>query len=615
MKPTTPITGYRFDLFEVNLRAGDLTRNGRRIRLQEKPRSLLIALIERPGETLTRAELQKRLWPDETFVDFEDGLNTAIRKLRECLGDDSQTSKYIETIRGRGYRFIAKVESFTLREPELTKPSPKLSGRAITPWLSWQRLTLLALSAAQLIGIGIFLFHAWSMPKRVSVAVLPIQNMTGDPAREYFCTGLTEELIVRLGRLGDEQLRVIAPNSARSYANTSKSLQQIGKELNVDYLIEGSLQQDGNKMRLVVQLIHADDQSRLWTNIYDSDMSDKFAFESSVANSVGHALSLRVPSLSHVQYQPDKYEAHDAYLKGIYYLSLRSKVGFEQAIESLSNAVAIDPKYADAYALLATTYNLMGQYGWMDAETARSLGWASAQQSLSLDPTEVEAHDALGFSYWYYQWDMKNAEAEFNKALALSPENVNAHHWYGMLLMTEGRYAESEKNMKAALDDDPRSLTIRTNLGWLYYYEGHYQQSAAEYQKILTENPNFLGAHYKLWYVYSMMGDKEHAWQEFQWAVHSIAEPSEEMKVQSAYKIGGYNAALRAYTLKDDLSDYSIPRCYAFSGDQSSALEFLQRAYQTHQPWLVYVPQDPAFAPLHADEHFQQITSVTEPKP
>jgi tetratricopeptide (TPR) repeat protein len=183
-----------------------------------------------------------------------------------------------------------------------------------------------------------------------------------------------------------------------------------------------------------------------------------------------------------------------------------------------------------------------------------------------------------------------------------------------MLLMTEARYADAEKHFKAALDVDPRSLTIRTNLGWLYYYEGHYQQAAGEYQKILAENPTFLGAHYKLWYVYSMMGDKEHAWQEFQWAMGAIAEPSEVMKVQSAYKIGGYDAALRAYTLKDDLSDYSIPRCFAFSGDQPSALEFIERAYKTHQPWLVYIPQDPAFAPLHGDDRFRVIATVTEPK-
>ena len=577
MKPAPTISGYRFDAFELNLRSGDLSKNGRRIRLQEKPRSLLIALLERAGDTVTRSELQKRLWPDETFVDFEDGLNTAIRKLRETLGDDSQTSRYIETIRGRGYRFIAKVESFTLKEAVAEKALGQAQHFEIgmrSYWLRWKILAPIGLLLTAIIAAGVFMLPYWNAPKRISIAVLPIQNMTGDAGREYFCTGLTEELIVRLGRLGDQQLRVIAPSSARTYANTNKSPQQIAHELNVDYLIEGSLQQDGTKIRLVVQLIHAEDQSRLWTNVYDSDLSDKFGFESSVANSVGHALSLRFPALSQVDYQPDKYEAHDAYLKGIYFLSLRSKSGFEQAIVSLSTAVAIDPKYADAYALLANTYNLMGQHGWMDAETARSLGWAAAQQALSLDPSLVEAHVALAVSYWNYQWDVKQAEAEFHKALTLAPTNVDAHYWYGMLLMTESHYAEAEKQMKIALDYDPRSAIIRTNLGWLYYYEGHYQQAVDEYQQVLNDNPDFLLAHGKLWLAYSMMGKNDLAWQQYEWVIRAVADPAEQMKVENAYKIGGYFAALRTNTLRNDLPDFSIPREYAFTGDYSSALDF-----------------------------------------
>lgn len=614
MKNTPPVSGYRFDTFEFNLRTGDLSKNGRRIHLQEKPRSLLTALLEHSGEMVTRADLQKKLWPDETFVDFEDGLNTAMRKLRETLGDDSQTSKYIETIRGRGYRFNAKAESFWVKESVAAKDSVKSRAANFASrnfWLRWPGITTLALTLALLLIAGIFFTKSFNTPRHVSVAVLPIRNMTGDASREYFCTGLTEELIVRLGKLGD-QLRVIAPGTARTYANTVKTPQQIAHELNVDYLVEGSLQQDGNKIRLVVQLIHAEDQSRLWTNVYDSDLSDKFAFESSVANSVGHALSLRLPLLTQVDYQPDKYEAHDAYLKGIYYLSLRSKSGFEQAIESLSTAVAIDPKYADAYALLANTYNLMGQHGWMDAATAQSLGWASAQQALSLDPTQVEAHVALGVSYWNYQWDMKQAEAEFHKALALSPANVDAHYWYGMMLMTESHFPEAEKQLKMALDDDPRSFIIRTNLGWLYYYEGHYQQAVNTYQQVLGENPDFLLAHGKLWLAYSMMGENDLAWQQYQWVIHHVSEPDEQIKVENAYKIGGYFAALRTNTLRNDLTDFSIPRDYAFTGDYSSALDFLERAYQTHQGWLVFVPNDPAFAPIHSSERFRPFLSIPQ---
>jgi TolB-like protein/DNA-binding winged helix-turn-helix (wHTH) protein/Flp pilus assembly protein TadD len=602
-------TGYRFSSFELNLRSGDLLRNGRPIHIQEKTRQLLIALLERAGETVTRAELQSRLWPDDTFVGFEDGLNTAMRKLREALGESTQSARFIETVRGRGYRFIAPIEILKLQKlvsaPVSTTPAkPHHLGK----WLGYA----LAGMALLLLGSAAILVRHYLFPHPISVAVLPINNLTGDTEREYFCTGITEELIDRLGRMGGEQLRVIAPSSAYTYAKTSKTTGQIGDELGVQYLLEGNLQQEGSNLRLDMSLVRINDQARIWTSIYNTGLNEKFAFESNVSSSVAHALSLQLPELGKTDYQPDRYEAHEAYLKGIYYLSLRSKLGFEKAVESLSNAVAIDPRYADAYGLLATTYNLMGQYGWMDTEQARSLGWAAAQQALSIDPAQVEAHDALGFSYWYYQWDMGRSEEEYRKALELEPTNVNAHHWYGMLLMTEGRFKEAESQMKDALNYDPRSFSIRTNLGWLYYYQGHYQQAATLYQQILSENPNFLGAHYKLWYVYSMMGEKEKGWQEFQWAMHSIAEPAEELRIDNAYKSGGYLAALRSYTVKNDLSDYSIPRCFAFSGDQNAALDFLERAYQTHQPWLVYIAADPAFAPLHGNERFRRIASIAE---
>ncbi len=601
-------TGYRFANFELNLRSGDLLRNNRPIHLQEKTRLLLLALVERAGETVTRSELQTRLWPNDTFVDFEDGLNTAMRKLREALGETAQ-NRLIETIRGRGYRFVAAVEQFKIEEEAGDEKNPVL-----LPVVRRGRRILIGLAAAALLmaAVAFFLARPLLFQRPISIAVLPIHNMTGDAGREYFCTGITEELIDRLGRMGGEQLRVIAPSSAYAYAKTSKSTGEIGRELDVAYLIEGNLQQEGGTYRLDMRLVRVKDQARLWSSIYDTSLKEKFAFESEVASSVTQALSLHLPELGRAIYQPDRSDAHEAYLKGLYFLSLRSKVGFENAVEDLSNAVAIDPHYADAYALLASTYNLMGQYGWMDTEQARSLGWAAAQQALSLDPAQVEAHNALGFSYWYYQWDMERAEQEFQKSLAIAPANVNAHHWYGILLMTEGRFKEADAQMRKALEYDPQSKATRTNLGWLYYYEGHYTQAVKLYQQILGESPDVLGAHYKLWYVYSMMGEKERAWQQFQWVIHSIAEPAEELRLETAYTGGGYLAALRAYTLKNDLTDFSIPRCYAFSGDQIDALDFLERAYLAHQPWLVYVPFDPAFAPLRSNPRFQRITSVTE---
>jgi TolB-like protein/DNA-binding winged helix-turn-helix (wHTH) protein/Tfp pilus assembly protein PilF len=623
--PTSVKASYRFGPFVLDLRSGDLSRNGRPIRLQEKPRSLLLALAERRGELVSRKELHEHLWPNDTFVDFEDGLNAAMSKLREALDDDPQTPRCIETVRGRGYRFMARVE--VIADPEIVAPAltpaaqPEAAATKIEPaagggrarFKRFKRIAAAAvLACLALAGMALFLVRWRAAHVRpVSIAVLPFVNMTGDASRDYICNGITEELIARLGRLTPGQLRVIAPASARTYANSSKPAQQIARELNVQYLIEGSLEQQGANVRVAVQLIRADDQSRLWANVYEGDLSDQFAFEASVADFVGHALSLHMPALGPTEYRPGKYEAHDAYLRGLYFFSQRTKDGFDQAIENFSNAVAIDPKYAAAYAQLADTYNLMGQYSWMNPRDAQTLAWAAAEQALSLDPALAEAHAALGFSLWYYKWDVAGAEAEFQKAIKIEPENVDAHHWYEQLLMTSGRFSEAEQQIQAALDVDPRSPILRINLGWLYEYEGRFPQAVEQVRSVLAENPNSLAAHYKLWYIYSAMGDRTHGGEEFEWVVKSIAGPDHQQKIDGLYQSRGYPAALREFAEGSDLEYYGsvvdAARCLAAAGDSAGALAQLELAYRVHEGWMVYVQADPAFTALRSDPRFQQL--------
>ncbi|HZP05274.1 MAG TPA: winged helix-turn-helix domain-containing protein [Terracidiphilus sp.] len=634
--PTSVKAGYRFGPFVLDLRSGDLSRNGRPVRLQEKPRSLLLALAERRGELVSRRELHEHLWPEDTFVDFEDGLNAAMSKLREALDDDSQAPRYIETVRGRGYRFVAKVEVLGEEEEPAPEPAPlstpsdlwpiPVAEQVSVPDTSRRpisRILVGVLSSLLLVAAALWFFHWRAVHARpISIAVLPFANMTGDASRDYISNGITEELIARLGHLAPGQLRVIAPASAEMYANSGKPTQQIGRELNVQYLIEGSLQQQGASIRVAAQLVRVDDQSRLWADIYKGDLSDQFAFEESVADSVGHALSLHVAALTSAEYRPGKYEAHDAYLKGLYFASQRTKSGFEQAVENFSNAVAIDPRYAAAYAQLADMYNLMGQYNWMNPRNAHSLAWAAAEQALSINPSLAEAHVALGFSDWYYQWDLTSAEAEFRKAIALEPTNVNAHHWYAQLLMTAGRFDEAEQQMQAALEADPRSRILRTNLGWLYEYEGRFAEAILQVRGVLAENPNFLNAHYKLWYIYSAMGDQTHASEEFQWVFHVIADPMHREKMDDLLRNQGYIAALKDFARSDDMEyDGSLvdgARCLASVGDSEGALSLLERAYQTHEGWMVYVQADPAFATLHSNPRFQQLLDqvrIQVPKP
>jgi TolB-like protein/DNA-binding winged helix-turn-helix (wHTH) protein/Tfp pilus assembly protein PilF len=622
--PTSVKASYRFGPFVLDLRSGDLSRNGRPIRLQEKPRSLLLALAERRGELVSRKELHEHLWPNDTFVDFEDGLNAAMSKLREALDDDPQSPRCIETVRGRGYRFMARIELIPdAEETPATSPATGSAGQPQTPPKAepaaaeaaprFNRSVIAVALACLVLAGSVFFVVRWrtAHARPISIAVLPFTNMTGDASRDYICNGITEELIARLGHLAPGQLRVIAPVSARIYANSGKPVQQIARELNVQYLIEGSLEQQGANVRVDAQLIRAEDQSRLWANVYEGDLSDQFEFESSVADSVGHALSLHVPALARAEYRPGKYEAHDAYLKGLYFFSQRTEHGFDQAIENFSNAVAIDPKYAAAYAQLADTYNLMGQYSWMNPRDAKTLAWAAAKQALSLDPSLSEAHAALGFSLWYYQWDLVGAEAEFRKAIEIEPENVDAHHWYEQLLMTAGRFPEAEEQIQDALDVDPRSPILRANLGWLYEYEGNFPKAVEQVQTVLAENPNFMAGHYKLWYIYSAMGDRTHGAQEFIWVVRGIANPEHEQKIEDLVRSQSYEVSLRQFSSGDDLDNFGssvdAARSLAAIGDTSGALVKLQHAYDAHEGWMIYLQVDPAFAAMHSDPRFQQL--------
>ncbi|MGD0732428.1 MAG: winged helix-turn-helix domain-containing protein [Terracidiphilus sp.] len=620
-------TELRFGAFVLDLLSGDLTKNGRPIRLQEKPRCLLLALAERNGKLVGRADLHEQLWPNDTFGSFEDGLNAAMSKLREVLSDDPQAPRYIETVRGRGYRFIARVETVEVFDPASLESAPlpvgaaspvsapEPEGPAAQPSPSEKKrshkLIAAALLASVLLAATVAAIMAWRVAHTppVSIAVLPFDNRTGNPSRDYVCSGLADELIARLDSLPVRQLRVIAPDSSRIGAG--KPVNEIARELGVQYLVTGSLQQQGVNVRVSAQLVRVADQSRIWASVYDGDLSDEFVFESSIADAVERALSLSLPPLAHAAYRPEKFEARDAYLKGQYLFSQRTKAGFEGAIENFSSAVAIDPKYAAAYAQLASAYNLMGQYNWMDPKSARSLGWAAAWQAISLDPAQSEAYAALGFSYWFYQWNLPAAEQEFRKAIELDHSNVDAHHWYAIMLMTADRFPEAEQQIQAALDIDPLSPILRTNLGWLGYYEGDFPRAVQQMQTVLAANPNFLGAHYKLWYVYSVMGDQARASQEFSWVIRAIPDPVPQHDIEEANSTGGYIAALRALAADAGSSNYGsavdAARSLIFAGDRDGALQLLELAYKNHEGWIIFVPADPAFASLRADSTFQSL--------
>ena len=655
-----PPKSFNFGPFQLDVKQRVLLRDGKPVPLPPKAIIILAALVENHGNLVEREELMRRAWPN-VFV--EDGnLTVNVFALRKALAEGLNGVSPIETIPKRGYRFIAAVKAeeaptgLALPEADHSEGAslPMPSGRASLPsaqaeswprrdaqddisaqeipdastqmtasprhWNGWISAGIAVVVLISILAV-ILLFHfrkaAHESSPRISLAVLPFQNLTGKLANDYLSDSLTEEMITRFAHDYAGDLRVIARDSAMSYEERKKPLPQIAAELGVQYVIQGSVRSEGDRIRVAAQLIRASDQSSLWADSYDGDASRLLEFEDSVAQSVARALSLKLMAGLGRRYAPSSSAAHDDYLHGLYFLSRRSKTSLEQALESFASATVRDPHYARPYAGLAVTYNLLGGYSWISPGHARSFAKAAAAQAIAADPSLSEAHASLGFSEWFYEWNAAGAEEELRRAIQLEPNNADAHHWYSQVLMTSGRFPEAEREMRSALELDPRSLILRTNLGWLHYFERHYPQAIEEIESVVREDPDFVTAHYKLWEAYSVNGDKANAWRECQRLVHLLCSPENEKKILSAYRRRGYSSALKSFVSVSP-ADYSGSyvdgsRYMIFAGDKARAMDFLERAYGEKDGWMIFVPVDPSFDSLRAEARFGRLLLQVRP--
>jgi TolB-like protein/DNA-binding winged helix-turn-helix (wHTH) protein/tetratricopeptide (TPR) repeat protein len=595
----------RFAVFEADLRSRELRKRGVRIRLQEQPFRVLELLLDRPGELITREEFQRRIWPADTFVDFELGLNTAVKRLRQALGDSADTPRFIETLPRRGYRFVAPV---TTVSPPDAEPAPCVSERVIedasaagseepgteAPPASRAHKGWILGATAVLVGLGVLLV-AGSLRERLlarvtpvhirSIAVLPLENLSGATTQEFLTDGMTDALVTELAQIGS--LRVISRTSVMRYKGTRKPLPDIARELNVDGIVTGAMMRSAGRVRVDVQLVQGTTDGHLWAATYERNLEDIVTLQAEVARAIATAI--------HVQLTPHEQmrladrpsidpQAYEFYVKGRYFWEKFTEMSNRTSIEYFQQAIHRAPSYALAYAGLANAYirswDLPPAEKWPRAK-------AAASTALQLDEGLGEAHAALAMCLSGYDWDWAGAEREFQRALALNPNYVWAHQWYGVFQGVMGRDQEHAAEVTRARELDPLPLASLGGGGLgVTIARGQYDLAIEENRKRLELDPNNPSAYLDLGRAYRLRGMYEEAIVQIQKGVElSGGEPGALSALGYAYAVSGEpDKALKIVQQLTVLSThryvgpFEIAFIYVGLGEKDRAFDWLQKA-------------------------------------
>jgi TolB-like protein/tetratricopeptide (TPR) repeat protein len=574
----------RFGTFEVDLRARELRKGGIRIRLQDQPFEILAMMLDRPGELVTREELRQRLWPAGTFVDFEHSLNAAVKRLRAALGDDADNPRFVETLHRRGYRFVAPVDS--------DRPGRHL--RAVVP-------------------------RSAPRPEAASVrlVVLPFANLSNDTTQEYFSDGLTEEMITQISRLSPGKLGVIARTSSMLFKRSAKGACEIGRELAVDYLLEGSVRFEGDRIRITAQLIEARTETHLWAETYDRRMEDTLIMQSEVAARIARSLAMElVPDQREAldRVGPRQNEAYQAYLKGRYHWNRSGDDGLNAALSFYARALDLDPQFAAAYAALARAKVSVALFsreaGRRPLEEARD----AALRALELDPGLSDAHVALAEVRKSLEWNWPLAETTYRTAIALSPSCETAHRSLGALLASLSRFAEAKAEADRACDLDPLCLTVNTSAAWVRYSAGEFDETIDRCQYTLDMDPGFTPARRLLGAAYLAAGRTEQALVELEAAATPEAGALSLAWLAHAQAIGGRQnearagvAHLDALARKTYVPPYHLAIAHAGLGDRDSAFALLTKALTNRDPAVTSVGVEPRFEPLWRDKRYNDL--------
>ena len=617
--------------FEFDFRACRLRRSGRVLKLERIPMEILAVLVEQRGQLVSREHIVERIWGKDVFLDTDNSINGAIRKVRQALKDNPEEPRFIQTVTGRGYRFIAPVtDPEAQRLVVVPKPRPPVTAPPIAETLTvkpipYRRSVVFALCVALVVAMGAYL---WSRAQtrlgapggRLMLAVLPFENLTGDATQEYFSDGMTEEMIARLGGLDPQHLGVVARTSVMQYRHNKKALDQIGRELGVQYALEGSVRRDSGRLRITAQLIQVKDQTHLWARQYDREPGNLLAIQGEIAQEIANEIQFRIggneriKSVHQASLLPPESAAYELYLKGRFFSNKRTAQGLQQASEYFQQAVAKDPAYAQAYAGLAESYALMGGYSGSPQIEFIPKARAAVQRALELDDRLPEAHTALAVIAQNYDWDWATAEKEYRRAIQLNPNYATGHHWYAECLALQGRFGEAFPEIESARQLDPLSLIIAADYGAILYFSRQYDRAIEQFRGVLDMEPNFPRAHMLVW-AYMQKGLFADALTDAEeWRVRDDSQPwNWAMIAYASGRSGDQGRAKLALERLEQLGKHrtldslSFAVAYIGVGNNDEAFAWLEKAYAEHSSSLTALKVDPTYDPLRSDPRFQEL--------
>jgi TolB-like protein/DNA-binding winged helix-turn-helix (wHTH) protein len=628
MTIATPRTAL-FGPYALDLRSGELRKFGTRVKMGEQAFQILCLLLERPGEMVSREELRAKLWADDTFVDFDHGLNSAVQRLRDCLSDSAGKPRWIETIPRRGYRFIGQVEWSDQGHPSETLPKigsrDEISDDAQRSAIAesseaprevngiGRRIALLAAVALVLFLAAIPMvkrFRGAASAKQAllikSLAVLPLENLSGDPAQEYFADGMTDEVITMLAK--NPSLRVISRTSVMQYKKVHRPLREIAQELGVDGILEGSVERNGNRVHVTAQLIHAASDTHVWAESFDRDLSDVGSLQNELAQNIARQVGATT-SASGKPERRIKPEAHDTYLLGRYYWFAGE---YDKSRPYFQKAIDLQPDYAAAWSGLADSYVASAVSGRSRPEAVMPQGEAAAQKALELDASLAEAHNSVAAAYFFDRWDWVDAERESARAVELNPGFAEAHRLRSYVLDSLNHRDEALQEQRKAMELDP--LTSPDGPGWTLIHARQFDAALSEARIRVEAQPNNADVHALLSVAYLFKGMEKESEQESERSLQIMGENELAAQEQRAFHRGGFHATLewnlsvyQQRAAKRYVSPIIFAWAYAQLRRKEETLRYLEQAYEERAPNMVWVQGFPDFDFVHPEPRYRAI--------